>query len=78
MPAAVAADTTRLEGGITNTPWAVSDAGGTAAKTLRVVPKLGTRLKDTVIVDAVVTWKGVAVRGSPVRFVVPLTPKDSL
>ena len=76
--AVVAADTTRLEGIITNTPWAVSDASGAAAKTLRVVPKLGTRLKDTVVVDAYVTWRGVAVRGSPVRFVVPLAPKDSL
>ncbi|MBI2797133.1 MAG: hypothetical protein HYX65_10555 [Gemmatimonadetes bacterium] len=75
--ATVAADTTRLEGGIVNTPWSVS-AAGSAAKTLRVVPRLGTRLKDTVIVDAVVTWKGVAVRGSPVRFIVPLTPRDSL
>ncbi len=75
--ATVAADTTRLDGGVVNTAWAVT-AAGSAAKTLRVVPKLGTRLKDTVIVDAFVTWKGVAVRGSPVRFVVPITPRDSL
>ena len=76
--AVVAGDSTLLSGGIANTPWAVSDASGHAVKTVRVVPKLGTRLKDTVIVDAAVSYKGVAVRGSPVRFVVPLTPKDSL
>ena len=76
--ALVVGDSTLLGGGIANTPWAVSDATGSAAKSLRVVPKLGTRLKDTVIVDAVVTYRGGDVRGSPVRFVVPLTPKDSL
>ena len=49
-----------------------------ATRTVRVVPKLGSRVKDTVIVDASVTYKGVAVHGSPVRFIVPLTPADSI
>ena len=76
--AAVTGDSTLLSGGIANSAWAVSDASGNATKSVRVVPKLGTRLKDTVIVDAAVSYKGVALRGSPLRFIVPLTPKDSL
>jgi hypothetical protein len=79
--ATVAADSTLLVGAAAGAQAAfgVTDlATGVATKVVRIVPKLGTRLKDTVIVDASVAYKGVAVRGSPVRFIVPLTPADSL
>lgn len=79
--ATLAADSTLLVGATPGavTAFAVTDlTSGVATKAVRVVPKLGTRVKDTVIVDASVTYKGAAVRGSPVRFIVPLTPADSL
>ncbi len=72
-----AVDTTVLGGGITNSPWAVTDASGIASKTLRVVPTLGSRIRDTARVQASVTYKGAHVRGSPLTIVIPLAPKDS-
>lgn len=79
--ATVVADSTLLAGATAgaSSAFAVTDlTTGIASKTVRVVPRLGLRLKDTLIVDASVTYKGVAVRGSPVRFIVPLTPADSI
>lgn len=73
-----AVDSTFVSAGIANSPWAVTDAGGVATKSLRVVPTLGSRVRDTAIVSASVTYKGLAVRGSPVQIVIPLAPQDSL
>ena len=73
-----AVDSIFISAGIASSPWAVTDAGGVATKTLRVVPTLGSRVRDTAIVSASVTYRGVAVRGSPVQIVVPLAPHDSL
>ncbi len=72
-----AVDTTQLSGGIANTPWALTDASGLATKMLRVVPTLGSRIRDTALVRATVTYKGVNVKGSPFTIVIPLAPKDS-
>jgi hypothetical protein len=72
-----AVDTTQLTGGVLNSPWAVTDASGFATKILRVVPTLGSRIRDTARVQATITYKGVNVKGSPITFVVPLAPKDS-
>ncbi len=72
-----AVDSTQLGGGIINTPWAVTDATGLASKVLRVVPTLGSRIRDTALVQATVTYRGVNVKGSPFTIVIPLAPKDS-
>ncbi|MBI3790963.1 MAG: hypothetical protein HY275_08800 [Gemmatimonadetes bacterium] len=73
-----AVDSAMLTGGIANTPWAITDATGVATKTLRVVPTLGSRNRDTALVQATVTYRGLPVRGSPLTIVVPLAPHDSL
>ena len=72
-----AVDTTQLTGGVANSPWAVTDASGIATKVLRVVPTLGSRVRDTASVQASITYKGLHVKGSPVTIVIPLAPKDS-
>lgn len=72
-----AVDTTTLTGGLANSPWAVTDGSGFATKSLRVVPTLGSRVKDTAIVRATITWRGTNVRGSPLQLIIPLAPKDS-
>lgn len=70
-------DSVFLAGGVANTPWAITDASGVASKTFRILPKLGSRTKDTAIVQATVTYKGAPVKGSPVQLVIPLSPRDS-
>ena len=77
LPSSVV-DSTLLTAGVSNSPWAVTDGSGIASKTLRVVPKLGSRTNDTAVVQASVTYRGAHVRGSPVTIVVPLAARDSL
>jgi hypothetical protein len=66
-----------LVDGTNRTVLDTTDATGTASRRLRVRP-IGITVSavDSVIVTAAVTYRGVPVRGSPVRFVILLQPKQ--
>jgi len=52
-----------------------TDAGGTAARRLRVRPQGLPTAAESVVVIATVNYRGAPVRGSPVRFVIHTRPK---
>lgn len=80
---ATLADSVRIVGATTSgttasaaaSPLDTTDASGLASRRVRVFAKANAVAGtfDTVVVSARVTYRGVDVRGSPMRFVVPIT-----